>query len=254
MPNLKYKCNHCDFSSVTQHFVGHLVKKHPTEAFDKTDIAIVSRGGTVNAVSAKVGLGESSSNYKIHCCLGCNKFYKDDGRLRIHLRDNKTTCNVKHIEKAREILALYTSNDDSDSSVPKNTIIYPDAGLKEELESLRKANATLTKEVAGLKSASDALDTIDDLESENEYLKTYKYKYQRLRYVLLALRTPDDRNPFLTHEDRKYLINALDSNDILRRHKDGEDDWYDDFFFDDYEYDDYEFPVQYEEEDEYPDE
>lgn len=272
MPNYQYQCKLCDFSCTQAYMVNHLINKHP-ESF-KTQHLLEASTTKVTPVknTTAVKFGDYTS-YSVYCCFGCKKFYGTDDKCGTHLR-NSEDCKSKHQQRIKDMLAERTTAVPTDvttgsginPSVLQKAIAdaVKEATDKQNLEiqkltkeklKLEQAIRREKEEVERLQEASEMADKLDDLKYENEELKLYRYKFERLRYILLfgLERNPYNYDgepvPFLDIEKRRKLISKLESGGLLPKHTDtSEDNWYDDFQFDNVEPKEYKFPIEYEKE------
>lgn len=270
MPNYKYQCRCCEFECTQAYMVKHILSKHP-ETFGTAELT--KKVAFVNKpVMNEKAVSFEKNNYKIYCCFGCNKFYNSDDKCAAHL--SKTPeCKPKHQAKIKELIAERSGSvsNGGESAVGggmSSTDVQraiaeavKDATEKQkaEIEALKKEKKTLERklqvekeEVERLKYAEANADEIDSLRCDNEELKLYQYKFERLRYVLLMgmERHPYNQNqiiPFLDAEKRKRLINMLESGRLLPKNVyTDEENWFDDLQFNNTEIEEYEFPIEYE--------
>jgi hypothetical protein len=226
---------------------------------------------------SKVQTEQKDSNYKIQICLGCKKFYTTEAKFGEHIKQNKD-CKEKHIAKAKELIAQRNSSSNATTANISSDVVgglSPDVVQKMIADAVAEANeknktemATLQKEKerlerslkseqAKVKVANEELkrlEAIEEMADEFDECKMYRYKFERLRYVLLVGVKPNPYGhkgviPFMSVEDRRRMISALEGPNLLPKHAEyGEDDWYDLFKFDDTEPEPYDFPIEYEKE------
>lgn len=254
MVNYRYSCKLCDFEATQAHIVKHLIRHHPS-SFTDLDICIKKANHPISNTNI---IMEGYTKYTIYACMACMKFYNSFDKCQTHIINHK--CSTLHSEKCNELLKSI-DEDVCNIEIPKNIIVDTtiQEDLQKQIDELKKQNelqSQLLKEQQSIiydlqnsiESDKDE-DDIEDLKDTIDYLRLYQYRYERLRFHLL-LGTKRNKNgkivPWLSQEKRVRLINALESDTLLPRHKDGEDNWYDDFKYDDYTVDEYDFPIKYE--------
>jgi len=113
---IKYCCNHCEYSSATQHYVNHLVSKHKDELFnEKTKYSILGalKGKSLPVLNIKIK--DDATKHDIRVCFGCNKFWQRGNLAVAHLAE--CTNKTKHINFLKSLTDDKTANDDNANAI-----------------------------------------------------------------------------------------------------------------------------------------
>jgi hypothetical protein len=242
--------------------VRHLVDTHPDKFEGFRLRAAYEKGKYV----AYEGMKKDNEKFTAYCCLGCNKFFHNTTKCETHF--DKCPNKQKHKDKCKELYdakkAAGGGAAGGEATAPVNEVAV--AATKEtmaELERLRKevarlkdnqqnqtevneiaaellkvkkANETYRKKIEEMGDVAKLHREMKNLQYDLEDAKSYEYRYNRLRYMLLIGQTRSDYGrivPILPIDHRRKLITALESDRILPTHADGLDsDWYDELLFD----------------------
>jgi len=166
----KYCCNHCDYSSATQHYINHLVSTHKDDLFnDKTKHTILGalKGKTLPVLSVK--LKGDNSKHNIHVCFGCNKFWQRGNLVVKHLQE--CTNKTKHLDFLKSLVdananANANANDNANTVISVNTDEVD--ALKAKILKLEKKIVILEKEAKVYEEDADAFHKVFSFFTEHK--------------------------------------------------------------------------------------
>ena len=157
----KYCCNHCDYSSVSHHYINHLIKNHKDDLYNNTtkdtiNASIKSLGGRALPIFS-IKMKNSKEKHFIHICFGCNKFWERPELAYKHV--NECGNKLKHKE------TLKSFKPTSDQVVENSS---------DDVAILKEKIATLENELKTIKDFKKIEYHQKQADIDNEYNETYK--------------------------------------------------------------------------------
>lgn len=251
MVHFKYQCSHCQHVATQSYLLPHVIKHHLKQAITEKQLRDCTTGSPLGTVESPIKCIKKEENgtfaniYYTYGCLACHAFYVSEGKARTHLAGG---CMEQHKAKATEWLTRFLSSDNVTDSTPSHVLREKDeqivrlqeqyARLEQEMRTKEKALCIAQEELIETKRLQNQLNRVEDLEWELTIANMWRYKYERLRYVLL-------HGNIIQGHTRQKLVECLESSCVLPRHDEGEDNWRDDLQYDHIMPIVYQFPMEY---------